>query len=106
MLLAYDDDGPGPVVVLLHGFPLDRTMWAAQRTSVGSIYRVIAPDLRGHGESAAPEGVYTMDDDGRRRDRAARRPPAHRAGRAGRAVDGRATSPCRWPCGTPSGSGR
>jgi pimeloyl-ACP methyl ester carboxylesterase len=61
MLLAYDDYGPGPVVVLLHGFPLSRKIWSAQETSVGSIYRVIAPDLRGHGESAAPEGVYTMD---------------------------------------------
>ena len=61
MLLAYDDYGPGPVVVLLHGFPLSRKMWKAQETSVGSIYRVIAPDLRGHGESPAPEGVYTMD---------------------------------------------
>src|SRR5262249_8912113 len=61
MLLAYDDYGPGPVVVLLHGFPLNRSMWSAQETSVGSIYRVIAPDLRGHGESAAPEGVYTID---------------------------------------------
>jgi pimeloyl-ACP methyl ester carboxylesterase len=60
MLLAYDDYGPGPVVVLLHGFPLNRKVWSAQETSVGSIYRVIAPDLRGHGESAAPEGVYTM----------------------------------------------
>jgi 3-oxoadipate enol-lactonase len=61
MLLAYDDYGPGPVVVLLHGFPLNRKIWSAQETNVGSIYRVIAPDLRGHGESAAPEGVYTMD---------------------------------------------
>jgi pimeloyl-ACP methyl ester carboxylesterase len=61
MLLAYDDDGPGPVVVLLHGFPLNRKIWSAQKTSIGSIYRVIAPDLRGHGESAAPGGVYTME---------------------------------------------
>ena len=61
MLLAYDDFGPGPVVVLLHGFPLNRKVWSAQATTVGSIYRVIAPDLRGHGDSAAPEGVYTMD---------------------------------------------
>ena len=61
MLLAYDDHGPGPVVVLLHGFPLNRKTWSAQETSVGSMYRVIAPDLRGHGDSAAPEGVYTMD---------------------------------------------
>jgi len=61
MLLAFDDDGPGPVVVLLHGFPLDRSMWSHQRSSVGSIYRVIAPDLRGHGTSAAPEGIYAVD---------------------------------------------
>jgi pimeloyl-ACP methyl ester carboxylesterase len=61
MLLTYDDDGPGPVVVLLHGFPLDRTIWHAQRTSIGAIYRVIAPDLRGFGHTAAPESGYTMD---------------------------------------------
>ena len=61
MLLAYDDDGPGPVVVLLHGFPLDRSMWSHQRSSVGSIYRLITPDLRGHGHTAAPDGIYTVD---------------------------------------------
>jgi pimeloyl-ACP methyl ester carboxylesterase len=62
MLLAYDDDGPGPVVVLLHGFPLDRTMWSHQRSSIGSMYRVISPDLRGHGTSAAPDGIYSVDE--------------------------------------------
>lgn len=61
MLLDFDDDGPGPVVVLLHGFPLDRSMWSFQRSSVGSIYRLITPDLRGHGNTAAPEGVYHVD---------------------------------------------
>ena len=61
MLLPFDDDGPGPVVVLLHGFPLDRTMWSFQRSSVGSIYRLITPDLRGHGHCAAPDGDYSVD---------------------------------------------
>ncbi|MDR3637455.1 MAG: alpha/beta fold hydrolase [Isosphaeraceae bacterium] len=61
MLLAYDDHGPGPVVVLLHGFPLNRSLWEYQVGSIGSRYRLILPDLRGHGESAAPEGTYTMD---------------------------------------------
>jgi pimeloyl-ACP methyl ester carboxylesterase len=61
MLLAYEDNGPGPVLVLLHGFPLSRKMWSAQLSVVGSMYRVIAPDLRGHGTSAAPDGVSTMD---------------------------------------------
>jgi 3-oxoadipate enol-lactonase len=62
MLLAFDDVGPGPVVVLIHGFPFDRSMWSHQRSSVGSIYRLILPDLRGHGTSAAPDGIYTVDE--------------------------------------------
>jgi pimeloyl-ACP methyl ester carboxylesterase len=62
MKLDYDDQGPGPVVVLLHGFPFDRTLWAQQQKYVGSIFRVISPDLRGHGTTAAPEGVYTIDE--------------------------------------------
>ena len=61
MLLAFDDVGPGPVVVLLHGFPLDRWMWTHQKASIGAIYRLIVPDLRGHGSSAAPDGIYTVD---------------------------------------------
>jgi pimeloyl-ACP methyl ester carboxylesterase len=62
MRLAYTDEGPGPVVVLLHGFPLGREMWTEQVNGIGSIYRVIAPDLRGHGDSPAPEGDYTIDE--------------------------------------------
>jgi pimeloyl-ACP methyl ester carboxylesterase len=61
MRLAYSDEGPGPAVVLLHGFPLGRGMWKDQTHGLGSIYRVIAPDLRGHGDSPAPEGDYTID---------------------------------------------
>lgn len=62
MRLSYADEGPGPAVVLLHGFPLSRMMWQEQLAGIGSTYRIIAPDLRGHGESPAPEGVYTMDE--------------------------------------------
>lgn len=61
MRLAYTDQGAGPVVVLLHGFPLSRAMWAEQIKALSGSYRVIAPDLRGHGESPAPEGAYTME---------------------------------------------
>jgi 3-oxoadipate enol-lactonase len=62
MRLAYTDKGPGPAVVLLHGFPLGRAMWKEQVAGIGSIYKVIAPDLRGHGDSPAPEGDYTIDE--------------------------------------------
>ena len=61
MQLDFDDDGPGPVVVLLHGFPMDRSIWSHQRSSIGAIYRLITPDLRGHGRTAAPDGIYSID---------------------------------------------
>ena len=61
MLLAYSDHGAGPAVVLLHGFPLSRTMWDAQVRALSPTHRVIVPDLRGHGESPAPDGAYSMD---------------------------------------------
>jgi 3-oxoadipate enol-lactonase len=53
--LAYVDRGPGPVVLLVHGFPLDHSMWDAQIEALSKEYRVIAPDLRGYGESALGE---------------------------------------------------
>ena len=62
MQLAFNDNGPGPVVVLLHGFPLDRTMWASQVEAISCRYRVVTPDLRGLGTSCAPEGIYPMED--------------------------------------------
>src|ERR1051326_3454017 len=62
--LAYSDSGSGEQVALLvHGFPLNRSMWDPQ---VGQLraagMRVIAPDLRGFGASeAGPPGPLTMD---------------------------------------------
>jgi 3-oxoadipate enol-lactonase len=59
--LAYDDAGSGPAVVLLHGFPLCRQMWQPQFSALTAAgYRVIVPDLRGFGESEAPDGPYSM----------------------------------------------
>jgi len=62
MRLAYSDEGTGRPVVLLHGFPLSRAMWSEQVSGLRSSCRVIAPDLRGHGGSPAPQGIYTMDE--------------------------------------------
>lgn len=61
MSLAYDDRGQGPVVVLLHGFPLDRTMWSGQVDDLSTSFRLILPDLPGHGGSPVAPGVVTME---------------------------------------------
>jgi len=51
-VLAHEDQGRGPAVVLLHAFPCDRRMWRAQaEVLVGAGWRVIRPDLAGFGES-------------------------------------------------------
>lgn len=64
--IAYTDVGTGTPVVLLHGYPLDHTMWQAQIDGLADACRVIAPDLRGFGESTIPaedaqEGVAMSD---------------------------------------------
>ena len=60
--LAYDDQGSGPAVLLIHGFPLCRKMWRPQfNTLPDAGFRLIAPDLRGFGESDVPDGPYSID---------------------------------------------
>jgi pimeloyl-ACP methyl ester carboxylesterase len=49
--LTYDDRGAGKPVLLIHGFPLNRSMWAAQIDALAGSFRIIAPDLRGYGVS-------------------------------------------------------
>lgn len=61
MTLHYTEQGQGLPVVLLHGYPFNGTIWQTQQQGLSDKYRVIAPDLRGHGQSPAPEGVYDMD---------------------------------------------
>src|SRR5437867_96982 len=59
--LEYIDKGSGLPVVFIHGFPYNKSMWSSQIDALSERYRVIAPDLRGHGESAAPVGPYLME---------------------------------------------
>lgn len=61
VVLAWEEVGQGTPVVLLHAFPLNRSMWASQREALSSRYRVLTPDFRGHGESGGPEEDSTMD---------------------------------------------
>ncbi|CAM3304731.1 2-succinyl-6-hydroxy-2,4-cyclohexadiene-1-carboxylate synthase [Pseudomonas floridensis] len=61
--LHYSDQGSGPVLLLGHSYLWDRNMWAPQLDLLASQYRVIVPDLWGHGESGAfPEGTDNLDD--------------------------------------------
>ena len=59
--LAFDDLGRGdPALVFVHGIACHRGFWAAQVRHFADSHRVLAIDLRGHGESDAPHQRYTM----------------------------------------------
>jgi 3-oxoadipate enol-lactonase len=57
--LAVEVRGEGPAVLFVHGYPLDRTIWREQVEALEG-YRRIAPDLRGMGQSDAPDLGYGM----------------------------------------------
>jgi pimeloyl-ACP methyl ester carboxylesterase len=59
--IAYEVLGNGPPVVLLHPFPANHEFWLPAAQTLISHYRVILPDLRGHGDSGAGEGPATME---------------------------------------------
>jgi len=59
--VATVDRGGGLPILLVHGFPLDHTMWDAQVEVLSGRFRVIAPDLRGFGQSGVAAGTVTMD---------------------------------------------
>jgi len=58
--IAYDDAGAGLPLLLLHGWPHDRSLWAGQLHGLVAHARCVAPDLRGFGGSTvAPP--FTID---------------------------------------------
>jgi 3-oxoadipate enol-lactonase len=61
--IGYDDvGGGGDVLVLVHGHPFDRSMWRPQvEAAAGSGWRVVAPDLRGYGESTVVPGRTPLE---------------------------------------------
>jgi pimeloyl-ACP methyl ester carboxylesterase len=58
--ISYEVLGEGPPVVLLHPFPANHELWLPAAQQLASRYRVILPDLRGHGDSGVGEGPATM----------------------------------------------
>ena len=61
--LAYDDEGQGPPLLLVHAGIADRTMWDDVVPMLKDRFRVIRFDLRGYGETPLPDGpfVYASD---------------------------------------------
>ena len=56
--LSVTTAGEGPAVLMLHGFPDSSKLWRHQIPALANAgYRVIAPDLRGFGDSDRPDGV-------------------------------------------------
>lgn len=60
--LHYVEEGQGPLVILLHGFPYLWYMWRRQIVALAAAgYRVVAPDLRGYGQSERPDAIEAHD---------------------------------------------
>ena len=61
--ISYNDEGPdgAPVIVFIHGFPLNKSMWNKQVEALKVNYHVIAYDIRGHGNSDIGEEDFTID---------------------------------------------
>lgn len=59
--LAYEEAGSGdPPLVLIHGWSCDRSYMSAQLSHFKAAHRVVAVDLRGHGESDKPDDEYSI----------------------------------------------
>jgi pimeloyl-ACP methyl ester carboxylesterase len=59
--IAYRDEGAGEVLLLIHGMGGSSNSWSGVIPLLARQYRVIAPDLLGHGESDKPRGDYSVD---------------------------------------------
>jgi 3-oxoadipate enol-lactonase len=59
--IFYQVLGAGPPVVLLHPFPVHHEFWLPVAQTLQGRYRLILPDLRGHGASGIGEGPATME---------------------------------------------
>src|SRR5688572_1436579 len=56
----YSERGTGTPLVLVHGFPLDNRVWEDQVAGLSDRFRVIAPDLRGFGQTRS-EQAFSME---------------------------------------------
>jgi 3-oxoadipate enol-lactonase len=63
LVTCYNDEGPdhAPVIIFIHGFPLNKSMWNYQAEALKDKYRVLAYDIRGHGDSEEGTEGFTID---------------------------------------------
>lgn len=63
MTFSYSDEGPtdAPVIIFIHGFPLNKSMWSGQRETLRNECRIITYDVRGHGNSEAGDKEFSID---------------------------------------------
>src|SRR5580700_7399652 len=59
--ISYWTLGEGPPVILLHPFPVSHEFWLPVAEVLSARYRLVLPDLRGHGDSEVGEGPATME---------------------------------------------
>ena len=59
--MHYIDEGQGPLVIMLHGFPYLWYMWRRQIVALaGAGYRVVVPDQRGFGQTDRPDAIEAL----------------------------------------------
>ena len=64
--VGYRDVGEvnAPAIIMIHGFPFNKSMWNEQTEALRGDCRVVAYDVRGHGESDAGDEAFSIDLDG------------------------------------------
>jgi 3-oxoadipate enol-lactonase len=62
-MVSYNDEGPdgAPVIIFIHGFPFNKSMWNKQVKALKNNYRVIAYDVRGHGNSDVGNEDFSIE---------------------------------------------
>jgi 3-oxoadipate enol-lactonase len=63
LMISYNDEGKigDPVIIFIHGFPFNKSMWNKQTKALKENYRIIAYDVRGHGNSGAGIEEFSID---------------------------------------------
>ena len=58
----WDGNPAGPVVMMAHAMGTSHRIWDAQVPALGDRYHLLRYDWRGHGDTDAPEGPYTLSE--------------------------------------------